>query len=147
MDPAGPRIRVANAIFAGVCIGGVSIVHFDVIGVTRRSAVAGALECLAQVLGRFLLLGVFDSLADHSFLANAADSGRDTDDGQVSISDFRDLAFLPGNLRRLCALHTDRLDAQRQADFSLMRCISLLHCRKGITVFWEVQLRTWIVSD
>jgi hypothetical protein len=31
------------------------------------------------------------------------------------------LAFLPSNLRRVCALHTDRLDAQRQADFSLMR--------------------------
>ena len=118
-DPAGHRSTVANALAAGVCVGFVSVGSVDTLGAAGRAAVSGSLECLAQVLRRLILLGVSDSLADHLLFADSVDSDCLTGLGEVGFGNHRYVAFLFGDVCRVCAVHADRLDAQRKAGVSV----------------------------
>ena len=83
------------------------------------------IECLAQVLRRLIVLGVSDSFADHPLSADSVDSDRLTGLGEIGFRDRGYVAFLFGDICRVCAVHADRLDAQRKAAISLNRRLSI----------------------
>ena len=78
---------------------------------------------LAQMVRGFFLLGVSCALADHSVSSDALHSDWASDSGEVAGSDLADLAFLYGDLFGVRPVHSDRLDAERQATISIDRCM------------------------